>query len=80
MKIIDGQAAFAFENNSLTLAAHNHTNISINSDHDAEKNGTLASQATALANNVFHHHGTQYNNTHFGGLAQTFLYFAGAFR
>jgi hypothetical protein len=51
--MIDGAAAFAFVKSSRTLAAHIPTNISINSDPDAEKNGTLASHATALASNVF---------------------------
>jgi hypothetical protein len=50
-------AAFAFQNNSLTLAAHIPTNISINSDQDALKNGTEASQATALARSVLPDHG-----------------------
>ncbi len=53
MKIIEGAHAFALLNNSLTLAAHIPTSISINSDPLAEKNGTSASPATALANNVF---------------------------
>jgi hypothetical protein len=62
------------------LAAHIQTNISINSEPEAEKNGTFASHATALANKVFPDHGCQYNKTHFGALAQTFLYFSGFFR
>jgi hypothetical protein len=59
MKIIDGAAALALVKSSRTLAAHIHTSISINSDQLAEKNGTLASHATALANNVFHDPGGQ---------------------
>jgi hypothetical protein len=62
-------------NNSLTLAAHIPTNISINSEPEAEKNGTDASHATALANNVFPDQGDQYNNTHLGILAHAFSYF-----
>jgi len=54
------------------LAAHIQTSISINSDHDTEKNGTEASHATALANKVFQDQGCQYNKTHFGCLAHTF--------
>jgi len=50
-------AAFALPNSSLTLAAHIPTNISINSDHETEKNGTLDSPATALASKVFPLHG-----------------------
>ena len=38
---------------SLTLDAPTPTNISTKSEPDIEKNGTLASPATALANNVF---------------------------
>ena len=52
MKIILGAHALAFLNKSLTFAAHNHTNISINSEPEAEINGTPASHATALASNV----------------------------
>jgi hypothetical protein len=62
-------AAFAFPKSCLTLEAPIHTNISINSDPDAEKNGTFASPATALANNVFPEPGSPNNSTHFGGLA-----------
>jgi len=52
MKIIALPDVLALPNNSLTLAAHIPTSISINSDHEAEKNGTFASQATALARRV----------------------------
>jgi hypothetical protein len=44
----------------------------MNSDQDAEKKATQASQATALARSVFQDHGAQYKSTHFGGLAQIF--------
>jgi len=53
MKIIALPVAFALPNNSLTLAAHIPTSISINSDPETEKNGTLDSPATALASKVF---------------------------
>ena len=46
-------ADFALVNNSLTLAAHIPTSISINSEPELEKNAVLDSPATALANNVF---------------------------
>jgi hypothetical protein len=59
MKMIDGAAAFALVKSSRTLAAHIPTSISINSDPLAEKNGTLASHATALASSVFPHPGGQ---------------------
>lgn len=52
----------------------------MNSDHDAEKNGTHASPATALATRVFQLPGGQYNSTHLGTLAPAFLYFAGYIR
>jgi hypothetical protein len=72
IKIIALPATLACSKSFLTLAAHIQTNISINSDHDAEKKATQASQATALARSVFQDHGAQYKSTHFGGLAQIF--------
>ena len=51
--MIAGEAALAFAKSSLTFAAPIPTSISMNSDPDAEKNGTFASPATALASNVF---------------------------
>lgn len=80
MKIIAGDAALAFLNNSLTLAAHIHTNISINSDQEAEKNGTPASPATALANKVFPEPGGPNNNTPLGIFAHSFKYFLLSFK
>lgn len=59
MKIIAGHAAFALVKSSLTFAAPIPTSISINSDHEAEKNGTFASPATALASSVFPEPGGQ---------------------
>ena len=67
--MIAGAAVLAFLNNSLTFAAHIPTNISINSDHDAEKNGTPASPATALASKVLPDPGGPNKSTHFGILA-----------
>lgn len=49
--------AFALPKSSLTLAAHIPTSISINSDPETEKKGTLDSPATALASKVFPDHG-----------------------
>ena len=63
--------AFALPKSSLTLAAHIPTSISINSDPETEKKGTLDSHATALASNVFHDHGCPYSKTHLGCLAPT---------
>jgi len=54
------------------LAAHIPTNISINSDPLAEKNGTPASPATALASNVLPLPGGQNNSTPFGIFAHSF--------
>jgi hypothetical protein len=71
MKMIAGEAALALLNSSLTLAAHIPTNISMNSDPDAEKNGTPASHATALASSVLPDPGGQYNSTHLGIFAPT---------
>jgi len=71
IKMIALPAAFAFPKSSLTLAAHIPTSISINSEPEAEKNGTFDSHATALASNVFPDHGCPYSNTHLGCLAQT---------
>ncbi|MFZ5341917.1 MAG: hypothetical protein ACOZBL_05320 [Patescibacteria group bacterium] len=65
---------------SLTFAAHIPTSISINSEPEAAKKGTSASQATALARSVFQLHGGQYNSTHLGILAHTFLYLVGFFK
>jgi len=53
MKMIALPTAFALPNNSLTLAAHIPTSISINSEPETEKKGTSDSPATALANKVF---------------------------
>jgi hypothetical protein len=52
INIIAFQAVLAFWNKFLTFAAHIQTSISINSDHDTEKNGTEASPAIALAKSV----------------------------
>jgi hypothetical protein len=71
INIIALPACLASLNKVLTLAAHKPTNISINSDHDALKKATSASQATARASKVFQEPGSQYNNIHFGCLAQT---------
>ena len=49
---IHGAFSFACLNRSRTLAAPMPTNISTNSEPEMEKNGTSASPATALANNV----------------------------
>ena len=79
MKMMALPTAFAFQKSSLTFAAHIPTSISMNSDHDTEKNGTLDSPATALASKVFPDPGCPYNNTHLGCLAPTLWYLRGFF-
>ena len=53
MKTIQGAFSLAWRNKSLTREAPTPTNISTKSDPEREKNGTLASPATALASKVF---------------------------
>jgi hypothetical protein len=57
IKIIALHTALALPKSSLTFAAHIPTNISINSEPEAEKKGTFDSHATALANSVLPDHG-----------------------
>ncbi len=52
MKMIDGATLRASANSSRTREAPTPTIISMNSDADAEKNGTPASPATARASSV----------------------------
>ena len=52
MKMIHGAFSLAWRNRSRTRLAPTPTNISTKSEPEREKNGTLASPATALANNV----------------------------
>ena len=52
INIIHGECFFPCSNISLTLEAPTPTNISTKSEPEIEKNGTLASPAMALANNV----------------------------
>ena len=68
------QGAFflAYLNNSLTRDAPTPTNISTKSDPDIVKNGTPASPAQALANNVLPHPGGPVNKAPFGILAPIF--------
>ena len=67
-------------NKSRTRAAPRPTNISTNSEPDIEKKGTLASPATALANNVLPVPGGPTNNAPFGICAPILLYFSGSFK
>ena len=52
MKMIAGAAFLAWSNRSRTRLAPTPTIISTNSEADSEKNGTLASPATARASSV----------------------------
>src|SRR5512132_1812459 len=64
MKIMAGARLRACSNRSLTRAAPTPTNISTNSEPEIEKNGTLASPATAFASSVFPVPGQQYTLWH----------------
>ena len=80
MKIIHGAFSLACLNKSLTLDAPTPTNISTKSEPESEKNGTCASPATALANNVFPVPGAPTNKTPFGILPPRLVYFLGFFK
>ena len=60
---------------SLTLDAPTPTNISTKSEPEIEKNGTLASPAIALANNVFPVPGGPINSAPFGIFPPSLLNF-----
>eukprot|EP00268_Persea_americana_P012617 TRINITY_DN15379_c0_g3_i11.p1 TRINITY_DN15379_c0_g3~~TRINITY_DN15379_c0_g3_i11.p1 ORF type:complete len:153 (-),score=26.61 TRINITY_DN15379_c0_g3_i11:1277-1735(-) len=80
IKTRHGEFSFALLNKSLTLEAPTPTNISMNSEPDREKKGTLASPAIALANNVFPVPGGPTSSTPFGILAPTAVNFSGDFK
>ena len=80
IKIIAGDLSFACLKRSLTLEAPTPTNISTKSDPDKEKNGTLASPATALASKVFPVPGKPTSKAPFGILPPNFVYFVGFFK
>ena len=80
IKTIAGASFFAFSKRSLTLLAPTPTNISIKLDADIEKNGTLASPATALARSVLPVPGGPTNKIPFGILAPSLRYLSGLFR
>src|SRR5690606_38529478 len=67
-------------NKSLTLEAPTPTNISTKSEPDKEKNGTLASPATALANKVLPVPGGPTSNAPLGILPPREVYFSGNLR
>ena len=80
IKIIDGDFSLACLNKSLTREAPTPTNISTKSEPDKEKKGTLASPATAFANNVFPVPGGPTNNAPLGILPPKTVYFSGFLR
>ena len=77
---IAGASFLAFSKRSLTLLAPTPTNISIKLDADIEKNGTLASPATALARSVLPVPGGPTSKIPFGILAPSLRYLSGLFR
>mmetsp|Transcript_17044 Transcript_17044/g.39390 ORF Transcript_17044/g.39390 Transcript_17044/m.39390 type:complete len:200 (+) Transcript_17044:2143-2742(+) len=80
IKIIQGALLLALLNRSLTRAAPTPTNISTKSDPDKEKNATLASPATALANKVFPVPGGPINKAPLGIFPPSLVNFAGFLR
>ena len=75
-----GDLSFACLNKSRTLEAPTPTNISTKSDPDNEKNGTLASPATAFASKVFPVPGNPTNKAPLGILPPKIVYFVGFLR
>ena len=80
MKTIHGAFSFACLKRSLTLDAPTPTNISTKSEPEIEKNGTLASPATAFANNVLPVPGGPTSKAPFGILPPRLVYFLGFLR
>ena len=75
--MIHGAFCCAVLNKSRTLDAPTPTNISTKSEPDNEKNGTLASPATALAKSVFPVPGGPTRSAPFGSFAPICTYFCG---
>ena len=80
IKIIEGDFSLACLNKSLTLDAPTPTNISTKSEPDKEKNGTFASPATALANNVLPVPGGPISKAPLGIFPPRVVYFSGNFK
>ena len=80
MNTIAGAASSACLKRSRTREAPTPTIASMNSDADAEKNGTLASPATARASSVLPVPGGPESSTPRGIRAPSFWYFVGSFR
>jgi len=77
---MQGAAALACLNKSLTRAAPKPTNISTKSEPLRLKNGTPASPATALASKVLPVPGGPTSNKPFGNLPPNLVYFLGFFK
>ena len=75
---IQGAFSFACLKRSLTFEAPIPTNNSTNSEPDMEKNGTLASPATAWASKVLPVPGGPTSSTPFGSTAPISVYFFGS--
>ena len=69
MKMMAGAAFLAWSNRSRTRLAPTPTIISMNSDAETEKNGTLASPAKARASSVLPVPGGPDSRTPFGTVA-----------
>ncbi len=80
MNTIQGAFSFAWRNKSRTRDAPTPTNISTKSEPDREKNGTSASPATALANNVLPVPGGPTSKAPLGILPPNSVYFSGFFK
>ncbi|MDT4840928.1 hypothetical protein FQZ97_747660 [compost metagenome] len=80
IKIIQGAFSFACLNRSRTRAAPTPTNISTKSDPESEKNGTLASPATALAIRVLPVPGGPTSRAPLGILPPSSVYLPGFLR
>ena len=80
IKTIQGAFSLACLNRSRTREAPTPTNISTKSEPDREKNGTSASPATALANNVFPVPGGPTSKAPLGILPPNSVYFSGLFK
>ena len=77
---IQGAFSFAWRNKSRTRDAPTPTNISTKSEPASEKNGTLASPATALASRVLPVPGGPTSRAPLGILPPRSVYFCGSFR
>ena len=80
IKMIHGDFSFAWRNRSLTREAPTPTNISTKSEPEREKNGTLASPATAFASRVLPVPGGPTNKAPLGILPPSLVNLVGLLR